>query len=290
MADTLEVRPQPVVRFGQHRPPSPRLSIVVVGDRTGPELCVCLERCRQQQGVSPTDIELILVNNGGLDPWVTACRPLLDVEISMQWNAGPSAARNEGARHAHAPLVGFVDDDGWVAGDWASVALASMEDGTRNAIRGRVVFKRHRLFTALANVYDLGPEERDDLLSLEGNLVVRRDAFLEVGGFDPDLFGGEGLELAFRLRERFPHCSLRYVPTLLMQHDYCDSWKKFYLKSRRYGRRDRARRAERPEVEALLLEHRRAHPVTKPWLRWQDRPLVWLLEQLRQLVRSLPHG
>jgi GT2 family glycosyltransferase len=279
-----------VVRHRAHASTKPCISFVVVGFSTGPELQECLRRCLHQPGLERDELELILVDNGGLEPGLAGCRSLLDAEVTMHRNAGPSAARNEGAKLATAPLVAFVDDDGWVAPDWAAAALAAMADGSRVACRGKVVFKRHRLFTALANVYDLGPIERDDLLSLEGNLVVDRDAFLEVGGFDPSLFGGEGLDLAFKLRQRFPERALRYVPALLMQHDYCDSWAKFYRKSRRYSSRDRARQTRRPEVQALLLEHRRAYPVTKPWLRWHEWPLVWLLEQLRRLIRSLPDG
>ena len=279
-----------VVRHRTNAWAKPRISFVVVGFSTGPELQECLRRCLHQRGLEREEIELILVDNGGLEPWLAGCRTLLDAEVTMHRNAGPSAARNEGAKLAAAPLVAFIDDDGWVADDWAAAALAAMADGSRVACRGKVVFKHHRLFTALANVYDLGPVERDDLLSLEGNLVVDRDAFLEVGGFDPALFGGEGLDLAFKLRQRFPERPLRYLPTLQMQHDYFDSWAKFYRKSRRYRSRDRARESSRPEVQALLLEHRRSYPVTKPWLRWHERPVVWLLEQLRRLIRSLPDG
>lgn len=266
-----------------------RISFVVVGFCTGPELEGCLQRCVEQQGFARQEIELILVDNGGLEPWLADCRKWLDAEITMHRNAGPSAARNAGAKLARSPLVAFVDDDGWIAPDWAMAALAAMEDGSRSACRGRIVYKRHRRFTALANAYDLGSEECEDLLSLEGNLVVDRTAFLAVGGFDAELFGGEGLDLAYRLRQRFPDRALRYIPALLMQHDYCDSWRKFYAKSRRYGRRDRDRRRNRPEVEAMLQLHRQQHPLRKPALNWIDGLAVWLLEQFRRILRSLPH-
>lgn len=223
---SVPLRAPTVVR---HRPVAlsmPRLSFVVVGYSTGPELLACLQRCLRQTGMQREELELILVDNGGLEPWLEACRPLLDAEVTMHRNAGPSGARNEGAGVATAPLVAFIDDDGWVAEDWAASAVEAMADGSIAACRGRVVFKRHPLFTGLANSYDLGLEACDDLLSLEGNLVVERQAFLEVGGFDPALFGGEGLDLAFKLRTRFPERTLRYVPSLLMQHDYCDSDRK----------------------------------------------------------------
>lgn len=196
MAESLYSAPAPTVV--RHRPAAsraPKLSYVVVGFSTGPELLECLRRCLAQTGLERDALELILVDNGGLEPWLAACRPLLDAELTMHRNAGPSAARNEGARLAAAPLVAFVDDDGWVGADWAMAALQAMADGSRAACRGKVLFKRHPLFTALANSYDLGARECDDLLSLEGNLVVDRQAFLEVGGFDAALFGGEGSTL-----------------------------------------------------------------------------------------------
>ena len=291
MAEASGIERSPTVV--RHRPVAlsmPRLSFVVVGFSTGPELLACLHRCLRQTGLQREELELILVDNGGLEPWLEACRPLLDAEVTMHRNAGPSAARNEGARLASAPLVAFIDDDGWVAEDWAMAAIEAMANSSIAACRGKVVFKHHPLFTGLANSYDLGATECDDLLSLEGNLVVDRQAFLEVGGFDPELFGGEGLDLAFKLRTRFPDRALRYVPALLMQHDYCDSWSKFYRKSRRYSRRDRARAAVRPEVQEMLLAHRAANPLRRPALPWYQVPPVWLLEQLRRLIRSLPDG
>jgi GT2 family glycosyltransferase len=83
----------------------PRLSFVVVGFSTGPELLACLHRCLRQTGLQREALELILVDNGGLEPWLEACRPLLDAEVTMHRNAGPSGARNEGAGLATAPLV-----------------------------------------------------------------------------------------------------------------------------------------------------------------------------------------
>ena len=79
MAEASGIERSPTVV--RHRPVAlsmPRLSFVVVGFSTGPELLACLHRCLRQTGLQREELELILVDNGGLEPWLEACRPLLD--------------------------------------------------------------------------------------------------------------------------------------------------------------------------------------------------------------------
>jgi GT2 family glycosyltransferase len=142
-------------------------------------------------------IPVIVVDNGSSDGTPDAVRrefPQVTV-VSLGENLG-AGARTVGARRATTPYVAFSDDDSW----WASGSLkraADLLDATPQLglIAARTV---------------VGPEERTDQLStlmarsplptdpelpgprvlgfLACAAVVRRDAFLRVGGFHPLIF------------------------------------------------------------------------------------------------------
>jgi GT2 family glycosyltransferase len=170
---------------------------------------------------------VIVVDNGSEDDTVDVVARHRGVElIALGRNRG-SAARTIGARAATTPLVAFADDDSW----WAPGALAA----------GVEIMQRHPDL-ALVNARILvGPEERVDPvcstlaaspLGASGPAtavgprilgfvacatLVRRDAFLDVGGFDEVVrFPGEEERVAIDLAAA--GWDLRYAPALTVHH------------------------------------------------------------------------
>lgn len=154
----------------------------------------------------PERPEVIVVDNGSAD-----AEPVPDtVTIRMPRNLG-AAARNIGVRAARTPYVAFSDDDSW----WEPGAL-------RRAVE---VFDAHPRLGLIAARTEVGPQREpdpiNDLLAASPLLdddglpgppvlgflacasVVRRQAFLEAGGFHPVLFFvGEEALLAMDLAAR----------------------------------------------------------------------------------------
>lgn len=152
---------------------------------------------------------VILVDNGSDDHTVEVVGerfPTVRV-LDMGHNLG-AAARNLGVQAATTPYVAFCDDDSW----WAPGALE----------RAAAVLDRHRRLALVAARTLVGPQERTDPVTTQmaasplptapgapgpsvlGFLacaaVLRRDAFLQVGGFSPLLFVfGEETLLAYDL-------------------------------------------------------------------------------------------
>jgi GT2 family glycosyltransferase len=144
--------------------------------------------------------------------------------VGLRRNLG-GAARTVGARLANSPYVAFSDDDSW----WAPGALS----------RAAELLDRHPRLAVLAARVLVGPEERldpvcyqmahsplppaDDLPGpsvlgfIACGAVVRRVAFLEVGGFDVRLgVGGEEELLAVDLAAR--GWGLAYVDEVVAHH------------------------------------------------------------------------
>jgi GT2 family glycosyltransferase len=204
-------------------PPSPsRVAVVIATRNRGPELLGTLTRLL---ALSERP-RIVVVDNGSTDgtaELVRARHPDVQV-VGLRRNRG-AAARTVGARLVDCPYVAFSDDDSW----WAPGALA----------RATELLDRHPRLAVLAARVLLGPGRRldpvcqemadsplqpaDDLPGppllgfIACGAVVRRDAFLEVGGFDARLgVGGEEELLALDLAAR--GWGLAYVDEVVAHH------------------------------------------------------------------------
>ncbi|MEU4427819.1 glycosyltransferase [Actinoplanes sp. NPDC024001] len=169
---------------------------------------------------------VILVDNGSDDGGPEAIQsafPAVEV-VRLGENRG-AAARNEGVRRAATPYVAFADDDSY----WSAGSLA----------RAAALLDRHDQLGLVSAKVLIGPEGRLDPVSaamaaapigtppgapgpsvlgfLSCAVVVRREAFLAVGGFEPRLFVyGEEALLAMDLAAA--GWWLCYDPTLVVRH------------------------------------------------------------------------
>jgi GT2 family glycosyltransferase len=156
---------------------------------------------------SPTGPPVIVVDNASGDGSVEAVRsthPRVSI-LPLPENRG-AVARTDGVRRATTRYVAFADDDSW----WEPVALEAAADlldahPQVAVVVGRVrmagdgsedaVTRKHR--AEVLGRSAAGP----DVLSFPAfAAVVRREAYLSVGGFSPFLFfGGEEHLLALDL-------------------------------------------------------------------------------------------
>ncbi|HYZ78975.1 MAG TPA: glycosyltransferase [Gaiellaceae bacterium] len=153
--------------------------------------------------------EVIVVANGGAEV------ELDGVRILRREEADRSAARNLGVEEARTPLVAFLDDDdlalpgrlkrqraaleeAW----WAPLAFGRVRvvdgDGRPLDDWNRLLDRR---FSRLARA---GAASYEDVLAVQAPIytsatMVRRDAFLAVGGFDSAFDAYEDLDLYLRL-------------------------------------------------------------------------------------------
>jgi glycosyltransferase involved in cell wall biosynthesis len=213
----------------------PIISVIVVAYRSSKILLDCLEQVRNQEEIDNNDIELILVDNTGIESFRPSLNKLVDIEIRMKGNAHACRARNIGAAFAKAPIINFLDDDGLMQPDYIKEGLKYFGDSSITAIRTRVRALNHRYFTSIADHYSQGSDVIEDYLQTEGSLFIRHDIFIEVRGFQETLFGGDGIDLTYRILTTKPSTKIFYVPDVVLQHDYINSWGKFFKKYWRYA-------------------------------------------------------
>lgn len=242
-----------VHRFVEH--PAPRVSLVMVGWRREGEIVEALDHALNQRGLSRDELELILVDNGGLQNVHVDIAARVSTHVVMAGNAGVSIARNIGAALSHGPIIFFIEDDGLIAQDYCINGLRHFEDPHVMGLRARVVAKAHPYLTTLASHYDRGTTPVDELLITEGASAIRREVYMKIGGFAERLFGHEGIELSFRVKQHFPHALMLYVPDMVMAHDYMDGLPKFIKKNFRYNNMDNSVAARDPELAQFMEDY-----------------------------------
>jgi GT2 family glycosyltransferase len=169
---------------------------------------------------------VILVDNGSSDgtvAFVGATLPAVTV-LSLPTNRG-APARNVGVRLADTPYVAFADDDSWWEAGSLARAVEVLDAHPRAAlVAARVLVGADDVEDPICAAMAAAPLGRATDLpgpSVLGFLacavVVRRSAFLEVGGFDDVVFfGGEEERVALDLAAA--GWGMSYVPELVVHH------------------------------------------------------------------------
>jgi N-acetylglucosaminyl-diphospho-decaprenol L-rhamnosyltransferase len=242
----------------------PRVAAVMITYNRCAEVLRSLEHLTRL----PEQPRIVLVDNGSTDGTADAVRrqfPQIEV-LDAGSNLG-AAGRTLGVRRVDTPYVALCDDDTW----WDPGGLRHAAD---------LLDAHPRLAVVTARLL-IGPEEREDpvcqtlansplprqpgmpgvplLGFLAGASVVRRSAFLEAGGFEPQLrIGGEEELLAADLAAA--GWWLCYVPDLIVHH---------------YPSKQRDAYARRWRVVRNAL-----------WFAWLRRPLSGALHRSFLLLRS----
>ncbi len=154
--------------------------------------------------------ELIVVDDGSTDSTAAVVSARIDglrnARLISKENQGVSHSRNLGASEAQGSIVAFLDaDDSWLPSK-LEAHLARMEADPRLAVTfARVEFMdasgrpTGQLTNNLRDVVTAPMFLRTNPTVTTSNVVVRREAFFDVGGFDETINHSEDVELLFRL-------------------------------------------------------------------------------------------
>jgi GT2 family glycosyltransferase len=179
---------------------------------------------------SGAEFELIVVDDGSRDDSASQAEAAGAVVIRHDRPLGPAAARNDGARAASAPIVFFLDADVTVhpdapalvlsrfAADPGLAALFGSYDAEPSA-PGLVSRFRNLLHHYTHQHGSFHGDTRPAHTFWTGCGAIRRDLFLAMGGFDPQLYRRpaiEDIELGYRLT-RSGH-RIELVRTLQVTH------------------------------------------------------------------------
>jgi N-acetylglucosaminyl-diphospho-decaprenol L-rhamnosyltransferase len=175
----------------------------------------------------PKECPLVVVDNGPDDGARALVRTYGGKVVVPPRNIGFGGACNMGAEHAETEFLLFLNPDARLLADSLHVLLQSARD-TPNAVAfgpvlvgedGSVSYKRGSILTGHEALTPEDPGQEDMVVSsLSGAaLLVRRDAFRAIGGFDPAIFlYYEDDDISARLRAAGG--TLLLVPTAKVVH------------------------------------------------------------------------
>ncbi len=231
-------------QFG-YQNPRPKISVIIVAYKTNLELRDCLDSLNKQ---TYKNFETIVVDNDYESTEMLKHYSLRYYRLGKNYK--PSYARNYGAKNARGTLLAFLDDDAITDKHWTLGIFNAFQDQATVAIRGKILPKStNNIYTLMSNTYDLGESILDSPITLEGNCAVRRKEFLNVDGFDPKLYGHEGVDLSYKLLN---YGRQLYVPNVVIYHNSSDNLRHYLKREFRHGYNSSLHYHECPEIVLYL--------------------------------------
>jgi glycosyltransferase involved in cell wall biosynthesis len=193
------------------------ISVIIPVYNAEKTIQVTLESVLQQ---TFPDFELIIINDGSTDKTDSILRQYTDPRLSIYTNSrqGAAVSRNQGFQHSSGEYIAFLDgDDLWtvdkleaqlkalkehpeatVAYSWTDYideAGNKLYSGSYLAVNGEIYSK-----LLVRNFLENG-----------SNPMIKRQAFIEVGGFDESLEGGQDWDLYLRLAAKYKFIAVPQV-------------------------------------------------------------------------------
>ncbi len=173
---------------------------VLNGAATIGDLLVALS----EQVGAPRATEVIVVDNGSTDDTQTIVSRF-PVTLLTETRRGPSAARNRGLRHARGEVVVFVDADVLPTRRWLAELVRPFADPGVVVAGGRTLSYLPK--TPAERFMAQMPTSKLEYAFFRqhlpyvgaGNMAVRRQAALAIGGWNEELYAAEDLDFCIRL-------------------------------------------------------------------------------------------
>lgn len=186
--------------------------------------------------------ECLVVDDGSTDGTAAVAERAGAKIVRLGKNQGRCAARNAGVAAARGEWIVFTDADCVPSRRWLPSYWAAMQAAGRSAtvftgkILGLPATSAAARFADLTGALDPEKYLQNEALpwAPTGNLALRREDFLAVGGFDPRYKSYEAADLQMRLNERFTGVIVM-LPTALVMHRHRDSWGAYWRQQVNYG-------------------------------------------------------
>lgn len=192
------------------------ISIIIPTYNRSKELPRAIESVLNQ---SYKDWEIIIVDDGSKDNTEGVVKKYIEQDFRISYyyfiNLGAGAARNVGVSFSKYNLIAFLDsDDVWTQGRLSLIVNQFFNNEKKNC----VIFTDFRNNESSNSAFNIKHLDNNfffqNLLAINflggaSNLVIPKDLFNEVNGFDSLLTSTEDHELYVKLAERFP---ITYFP------------------------------------------------------------------------------
>jgi glycosyltransferase involved in cell wall biosynthesis len=179
--------------------------------------------------VAGLECDLVVVDNGSQDQGPQIAREL-GAQVLILPGLHIGALRNHGAAHARGEWLAFLDADIEVPADWLSLLLELESGGQADVLALDCDIPTEAPWFAHAWQRRTSRPNTQTLHSVQwlatANLLMRREWFVRVGGFDESLRTGEDKDLTMRL-SRAGAQLLAVNESLVLHWGYEGSWREW---------------------------------------------------------------
>jgi GT2 family glycosyltransferase len=236
--------------------PALELSVIVATHNRPVALRQVLQGLRAQT-LDRSNMELIVVDDGSQPPVAVDTAPGENLRVLRCSHGERSTARNHGASHGVGSFLLFLDDDLQIAENLAEAHLRAQREWPACLAVGAIrlpdefVQTPFGAFRQVLEARDL-PVTRGRVqqrnFCTAGNMSIRRDHFLSLGGFDPTLVSAEDQDLA--LRHSASGGTIVYLPEALAIHNDENADLRSYCRRAEWGAEHMAAFCERhPDLQ-----------------------------------------
>ena len=178
------------------------ISIVIPARNEAGFIDQCLSAIRGMK-TSAAEVEIVVVDNNSTDD-TAAISKTYGATVVTKKEGSIGSLRNAGAAVSKGDFIAFLDADCIVPGDWLERALSFFAGDRRMIIGFRMTIPGDANW--VARCWDILFSKRNVTAEVEwlpsGNMIMTRQAFLSIGGFDEGLETNEDCDLCFRLGKR----------------------------------------------------------------------------------------
>ncbi|SPP99530.1 putative Glycosyl transferase family 2 [Candidatus Sulfobium mesophilum] len=179
----------------------PTISIVIPARNEARCIDRCLGAIRNVKTLD-AEIEIVVVDNNSTDS-TAAISKKFGATVVTKKEGTIGSLRNAGAAVSRGQFIAFLDADCIVPADWIEKALVFLANDRRTVVGFRMTIPSDANW--VAQCWDSLFSKRDITAEVEwlpsGNMIMARDAFLLIGGFDENLETNEDCDFCFRLRK-----------------------------------------------------------------------------------------
>jgi glycosyltransferase involved in cell wall biosynthesis len=172
------------------------------------------------------DFEIIVIDDGSIDSTVEIVSSIQDhrLKVFSYPNAKQAASRNRGFAHSTGEFISFLDADDLWTPNKLEAQLKALQDNPQAAVAyswSHCIDEKGKFLREASHSTSSGDVYAKlllcDFLDNGSNPLIRRQALLEVGGFDESLPPAEDWDMWLRLAARYHFVAVPYPHILYRQ-------------------------------------------------------------------------